>query len=353
MSSPVSSFKHLSLWALCSALLWQALPGHAATLSTSVAVGGAVVTAKTYDAAALQALPQVTQTDVFASGTSTQTHTYTGPTLWSVLNDAGIQTNAAIKNDVLNKVVLAIGTDGYKVVYSAGELSPNFGAEAALVAWGETLAGGSTITPLGSDGFARTTAPLDTKGGRYVSNLSSLQMLASASTQAATCASCISTSMSVSGDVLHGGSFDLAALKLLPAVTRTVGGNTYTGVSLWDFISGTVGLATDANVKNDVLDMYLVATGTDGYKATFSMGELNSAFGNQPDIIAYSMNGDDLTSTGFARLVAPNDVKAGRWVSNLASIEVFHATPAVPEPESLALVLTGLGLIAWRGARRG
>jgi hypothetical protein len=99
--------------------------------------------------------------------------------------------------------------------------------------------------------------------------------------------------------------------------------------------------------------MYLVATGTDGYKATFSMGELNSAFGNQPDIIAYSMNGDDLTSTGFARLVAPNDVKAGRWVSNLASIEVFHATPAVPEPESLALVLTGLGLIAWRGARRG
>ena len=351
--APHASLRLAPRLAFMAALLWQPLHALSATTSTQVSVGGLVITAKSDDLAALQALTQVTQTDVFTSGTSTQTHTYTGPTLWSVLNDAGIQTNSAVKNDILNKVVLATGTDGYKVVYSAGELSPNFGNEAALVAWGETLAGSSTATALGSDGFARTTAPLDTKGGRYVSNLSALQVLNSASTQGATCASCISTAISVTGDVLHGGSFDLAALKALPSVTRTVGGNTYTGVSLWDFISSTVGLATDGSVKNDVLDMYLVATGTDGYKATFSMGELSSAFGNQPDLIAYSMNGVDLTTTGFARIVAPDDIKQGRWVSNLASLEVFHAMAPVPEPTSLALVLTALGLVACGRKRSG
>jgi hypothetical protein len=35
----------------------------------------------TFTAVTLQALPQVTQTDTFASGTAPRTHTWTGPTL--------------------------------------------------------------------------------------------------------------------------------------------------------------------------------------------------------------------------------------------------------------------------------
>lgn len=45
----------------------------------------------------------------------------------------------------------------------------------------------------------------------------------------------------------------------------------------------------------------------------------------QPDLIAYQVNGADLRTAGFARTVVPNDVKAGRWVSNLISLEVFKA----------------------------
>jgi hypothetical protein len=77
----------------------------------------------------------------------------------------------------------------------------------------------------------------------------------------------------------------------------------------------------------------------------FSLGELDPGFGNQPDLIAYSADGALLGSKGFARLVVPNDVKSGRWVSNVLSLEVFSATP-VPEPGSVATMLLGLAVLA-------
>jgi hypothetical protein len=36
--------------------------------------------------------------------------------------------------------------------------------------------------------------------------------------------------------------------------------------------------------KNDVLNRYVLATGSDGYKVVFSLGELNPNFGNRPDL---------------------------------------------------------------------
>lgn len=321
----------------------------AAGVSTQFSVSGAVTTPALYNYATLAALTPLTQSDSFQSGSppTTQSHNYQGASLWGILNSAGIITTSA-KNDVLNRYVLATGSDGYKVVYSLGELNPSFGNEAVLVAYAENT--GSGYAPLTTDGFARTTAPTDIKGGRYVSNLVNLDVEASASTAASTGGG-PSTSFAVSGDVVQAMSFDLTALQAMPATTITVGGNTYTGVSFWDLLNTSVGISTNASIKNDLLDMYVVATGTDGYKSVFSMGELSSAFGNQPDLIAYQMNGVDLTSSGFARLVVPNDVKQGRWVSNLASIEVYHAEAPVPEPEVYGQLLVGLGFLALRGLR--
>ena len=314
----------------------------AAGPSTSVVVSGAVDHPKTWTAATLQALPALTQTDTFASGSTPQTHTYTGPTLWSVLDASGIQTAPGVKNDLLDRYVLATGTDGYKVVYSLGELSPAFGNRAALLATQETIAG--KTAPLTGDGLARVTAPGDVKGGRYVSNLASLSVRASGSTTVGTGGG-PSTQFKVDGAVAHAQAFDLAALKALPAITETVGGTTWTGVSLWDLLSTTAGIVTDPAVKNDILDKYVVATGSDGYKALISLGEIDPAFGNQPDLVAYEANGQPLDANGFARLVVPGNLKAGRWVSNLVDLQVFSATP-VPEPASLALLLAGLGVLA-------
>ena len=310
----------------------------AAGPSTTVVVSGAVDHPTTYTAATLNALPQITQTDAFSSGTTPQTHTYTGPTIWNAISATGVQTAPGVKNDILDRYVLATGTDGYRVVYSMGELDPAFGNRADLVATQETI-GGRTV-PLTGDGFARSTAPGDVKGGRYVSNLASLTVRASGSTVAATGGG-PSKQFSVTGAVVNGMTFDLAALKALPTITETVGGTTYVGVSLWDLLNTTTGIVTDPAVKNDVLDKFVVATGSDGYKALISMGEIDPAFGDQPDLVAYEADGALLDTNGFARLVVPGDAKAGRYVSNLINLQVFSAA-SVPEPANVAMLLAGL-----------
>lgn len=308
--------------------------------STQLTLTGQIDRPGVYDLTALQGLPATTQTVSYLSGSGSQTHSYAGTSLWGLIDQAGVQTNPSVHNDLLNRIVVATGSDGYRSVFALGELSPNFGNRQSIVAYGE-VAGGVT-QPLGADGFARVTSPGDIKGGRYVSNLVNLDVRGTGS-QLAGVGGGLSTSFTVTGAVLQPMTFDLDALQALPSMQVTSGSTVYTGVSLWDLLFSTVGLATDPSVKNDVLGMYVVATGSDGYKAAFSLGELSPDFGNQPDIIAYAFNGQPLDTNGFARVVAPNDVRAGRAVSNLIGLEVFRAAAAaqVPEPGSWALLAAG------------
>lgn len=287
-------------------------------------VAGALDRPATLTLPRLRALPAVTQTVSFASSRGTQTHTYVGTPLWNLLDGMGIQADPAARNDALARYVLATGADGYRVVFSLAELKPDFGNRASLVAYGEAVDGAAA--PLAAGGPLRVTAPGDGEGGRYVAGLRRLEVRASGSTVAAADGA-PSTRIAVSGAVRQPGSFDLAALKALPAVTRTVGAHTYTGASLWDLLDARAGLAPGA-AKNGMLAMYVVATGSDGYKALVALGEIAPGFGNQPDLIAYEMDGAPLGAGGFARLVIPGDGKPGRHVSRLVSLEVFAAPPA-------------------------
>ncbi len=332
--------------------------------SAQFSLTGGVSQSATYSLTDLQALPAITQTVNFLGGGSNQTHTYTGASMWGIVNGAGIVTSSA-RGDILNKYILATGSDGYRVVYALSEINPTYGNRPDLVAYAETLNGVSA--PLGADGFARTTAPNDLRGGRYVSNLVNLDVRSSASTQSGNGGG-TSTQFSVSGGVLHSTSFDAStnwsALGLTP-ITQTVSflagagsqTHTYTGYSLWDLLnSSAVGIVTDPAVKSDILGKYVVTTGSDGYKAVFSMGELNPAYGGSPtSFIALSetINGIDtpLAGDGFARIVAPGDGRGSRYVSNLTSIEVFTAAP-VPEPETWAMMGAGLCALALAGRRR-
>ena len=123
-------------------------------------------------------------------------------------------------------------------------------------------------------------------------------------------------------------------------------------MSFWSLLDDVVGLRIDPSVKNDVLDLYVVATGSDGHQAVLSLGELDPLFGNEPDLVAYGVNGSDLGTDGFARIVAPGGVKRGRYVSNLIALEVFHAAAPVPEPETWALLPVALGVLGHLAARR-
>ncbi|HEX7865148.1 MAG TPA: hypothetical protein VF555_09355 [Variovorax sp.] len=138
-----------------------------------------------------------------------------------------------------------------------------------------------------------------------------------------------SPSFTVSGAIGKRATFDLAALRALPATTLTVGSNTYTGVSLWTLLNdASVGLKPDTAVRNPVLSMYAVVVGSDGYRAVVSLAEIAPESGNRVALVAYSLNGAPLGRNGVARLVMAGDVKPGRSVARLAAIEVFAAQPS-------------------------
>jgi hypothetical protein len=130
-----------------------------------------------YTLSSLAALPAVQLTAAYKAGGTPVTDTYTGVSLWTLLNDAGLITDPNIKNDVLRQNVEAIGSDGYAAIFSLGEIDPMFGDQPDLVAYADT---DGQLGPDGEDGFARIVVPGDTAGGRYVSNLVALEVFTAA-----------------------------------------------------------------------------------------------------------------------------------------------------------------------------
>ncbi|WP_449409286.1 autotransporter domain-containing protein [Methylobacterium komagatae] len=337
-SSPRAGPFRLALLSGSALALSSAGPtiGRAQVVTTQFTVGGQVSAPRTFTLADLQTLPAQTQTDTFLSGTSSTTATFTGPTLFSLLNTVvGVRLDPATRNDLLRNVVIATGSDGYQAVYALGELSPNFGGNASrpeLVAYASTP--GRLLT---SDGFARTTEPDDIRGGRYVSNVTSIDVF-HAPRMTGTFAGGLSTQFTVTGQVTAPATFTLGSLTALGATTVTAPASgsspaaTFTGVPLWTVLQ-TVGITTNPAVRNNLLRDFVIATGSDGYQATISVGEISPDFGgntSNPILVAYAMNGgapgSSLGANGFARLVVPDDNQRGRWVSNLVNLELFDVS---------------------------
>jgi DMSO/TMAO reductase YedYZ molybdopterin-dependent catalytic subunit len=320
--------------------------------TTQFTVTGDVVSPATYDVVTLGSLPPTTETVTFQTMSGPQTGSFTGPTLWTLLNTVGLQT-PAVKNGILRQYVVAQGSDGYTSLLSLGELAPQFGGGNPQVLVADQQNG----APLGSTGFARIVAAKDNFGGRYVSNLANLEVGTAPSNPSQ--GGGTTSQFSLSGAVRTPGVYTLSSLESLPATTETVtylaGGTpvtaTFTGVSLWTFLT-TAGTVTDPAIKNDILNYYLLATGSDGYEAILSLGELDPMFGGTgaPDLIAYLQDGMPLGVDGFARVVVPGDDFGGRYVSNLVSLQVIDAV--VPEPGSLLLLLPSLLAMALLVRRR-
>jgi DMSO/TMAO reductase YedYZ molybdopterin-dependent catalytic subunit len=328
-------------------------PTRAASFSPQFSLTGDIATPGTYDYSTLSALPPTTQTVTYTSAGQPVTDTYTGTNLWTVLNSpsagGGITPIPGVKNSTLDNYVVAVGSDGYEAVFSGGELNPKFGNQPNMIAYQDTSG------PLVSNGFARAVVPGDTAGGRYVSNIVELNVGQAPALPGTGGGK--SSQLTLNG-VKNPGTLDLAALQALPATTVTATytsgstpvTDTYTGVSLWTLLNS-AGLIEDPTIKNDVLRQYVVAVGSDGYEAVFSLGEIDPAFGDQPDLVAYADTGGQLGPDGvdgFARMVVPGDIAGGRYISNLVSLSVF--TASVPEPASGLLFATPLlALLLTRG----
>jgi hypothetical protein len=153
----------------------------------------------------------------------------------------------------------------------------------------------------------------------------------------AACPSGPSHFFTVKGQVTNAGVLTLNKLKeqFEPAqtnVTYFTAGSvvtaSFTGVLLWDLLSNPPvgGITTDPNIKNDILHKIVIVTGTDCYQSVFGAGEINPGFGGSQIMVAYATDGQPLGDDGFARIVAPGDKQGGRFVSNIATIEVRDPT---------------------------
>jgi hypothetical protein len=279
--------------------------------------------------------PVTTESVTYQSAGVPVSDTYTGTTLWDLLADAGGVTTTAAKNDILSKYVIATGSDGYQAVFSLGEIDPLFGNQPVLVAYADTA---GQLGPQGSDGLARVVVPGDIAGGRYVSELVGLQV-ETLPEPGPTGAGGISSHATLSGAVADPTIVTPATLSALnqsttEKATYLAGSSpvtdTYTGVSLWTLVQD-AGLLTNPGIKNDLLGFAVVATGSDGYRAIVSLGEIAPMFGNQPDLVAFADTAGQLGPSGVdgaLRLVVPGDHAGGRYVSNLVSLQVIDTTAA-------------------------
>ncbi len=135
----------------------------------------------------------------------------------------------------------------------------------------------------------------------------------------------------VGGQVYNPLSFTTDDLRVYPSQTAEVtylsGEDTitasYTGVLLWDVLSSSQ-VNFNADVKNDKLGFFIVATGRDGYQAVIAWGEIDPEFGNQAILVAFEKDG---TALDAPQLVVPGDARGGRYVSGLVSLEVRDVPP--------------------------
>jgi DMSO/TMAO reductase YedYZ molybdopterin-dependent catalytic subunit len=126
-----------------------------------VAIDGQVQTVQHLTVQDLQKLPSTSVTVNYVTGHGTETGTYTGALLWTLLNNA-VLVNGPAKGAVLRHVVTVTGRDGYAVILSAGELSPDFEGKSVILAFAKD---GQPLTP--EDGL-RLIVPGDKHGGRAV-----------------------------------------------------------------------------------------------------------------------------------------------------------------------------------------
>jgi hypothetical protein len=119
-----------------------------------------------------------------------------------------------------------------------------------------------------------------------------------------------------------------ATLAALPHKTITVfnehanANQTYTGVPLIDLLTR-LGVPDKPHGKD--LQLYLVGVGSDGYKAVYSVAEVNPDVHDATVIVADTLEGKPLADDGPLKLVATGEKRPARWVRNLVAVHVLTA----------------------------
>lgn len=142
-------------------------------VSQAIAITGAVRTPLELTVDDLETYPAQTVDVTYTAGGQREDHSFTGTPLLGLIDAAGLAVPEDARNPLLTHYIVITASDGYQVVLSGGELDPNFGNAPILLAWEED---GAALDA--ENAPARLVVPGDTRGGRYVSGVVSIAVVA-------------------------------------------------------------------------------------------------------------------------------------------------------------------------------
>lgn len=159
--------------------------------------------------------------------------------------------------------------------------------------------------------------------------LAAIAVSAVAQTQAPAPAADASTALVVKGTVKQELHLSLADLKAMPRTKVVAKGHDgavheYEGVTLASLLAK-AGAPQTGDLRGKSMALCVVAEGSDGYRAVFSLAELDADFAAESVLVADTADAKPMgADQGPLRLVVPGDKRPGRWVRMLTVISVVN-----------------------------
>ena len=83
------------------------------------------------------------------------------------------------------------------------------------------------------------------------------------------------------------------------------------------------GVPTGKDLRGPAMSIYVVAEASDGYRATFALAELDSAFTDRVILLADRRDGKVLSAReGPLQMIVPGEKKHARWVRQVIRLKV-------------------------------
>jgi len=137
--------------------------------------------------------------------------------------------------------------------------------------------------------------------------------------------------LAISGEVTKPLQLSLADLSAMPHKSLKVTNphdqkqEAYEGVPLADLLK-LAGAAQGEQLRGTAMATYVLVEAGDGYRAVFSLAELDPGIQDSNVLLADKVDGHALDGNiGPLRLVAPLDKRPARWVRMVQSIRVISA----------------------------
>jgi len=138
--------------------------------------------------------------------------------------------------------------------------------------------------------------------------------------------------LALTGEVTQELHLTAADLKALPRTTLTAMDahekqtHTFEGVALAELLKR-AGLPSGENLRGKSMALCVVASAADGYRAVFSLAELDASIGGVTVLVADTVDGQPIPAgQGPLRLVVPSDKRPARWVRMVQSLTVVSVS---------------------------